>query len=58
MVLFFLVNRPLGVIGLKGFKERAILAAMKEWEDKTCIQFAERTNENDCVKFIKGGYGH
>ena len=52
------MNRPLGVIGLKGFKERAILAAMKEWEDKTCIQFAERTNENDCVKFIKGGYGH
>ena len=42
-------NRPLGVVGLKGFAERAILAAMKEWENKSCIRFVERTNENDYV---------
>ena len=54
---FFLEIIPLVVIGLKGFKERAILAAMKESEDKTCIQFVKRTNEKDAVKFMKGGYG-
>eukprot|EP00794_Sanderia_malayensis_P020323 gene20323-22322_t len=49
-------NAVLNAIGLKGPTERAIDAAMKEWERKTCIRFKPRTNEKDYVEFIDDGF--
>ncbi|XP_065060541.1 uncharacterized protein LOC135687798 [Rhopilema esculentum] len=50
-------NAALNKIGLKGPTEKAILSAMKEWEEKTCIRFKPRTNEMDYVEFIDDGFG-
>ena len=44
-------------VGLKGPTEKAILSAMKEWEEKTCIKFKPRTTEKDYIEFIDDGYG-
>ena len=50
-------NKVLNVVGFNGPTERAIRKAMKAWEEKTCIQFVERTNERDYIQFIDGGFG-
>eukprot|EP00795_Rhopilema_esculentum_P003258 gene3258-1584_t len=49
-------NALLNKIGLKGPTEKAILSAMKEWEEKTCIRFKPRTTEKDYVEFIDDGF--
>ena len=53
----FIENAVLNKIGLKGPTEKAILSAMKEWEEKTCIRFKSRTNEKDYIEFIDDGFG-
>ena len=47
-------NKVLNSVGLKGPTEKAILSAMKEWEQKTCIRFKPRTNEKDYIEFFAG----
>lgn len=43
--------------GRKSSTQQAIEAAIKEWSQKTCIRFVERTNEQDYIRFINGGAG-
>ena len=54
---FIIENAVLNKIGLKGPTEKAILSAMKEWREKTCIRFKPRTNEKDYIEFIDDGFG-
>ena len=56
-LLLFIENAALNKVGLKGPTEKAILSAMKEWEEKTCIRFKPRTDESDYVEFIDDGFG-
>lgn len=52
--LFFIENKVLNALGIKGPTERAIFSAMKEWEEKTCIRFVARTSHKDYVEFFAG----
>ncbi|KAJ7379140.1 hypothetical protein OS493_017638 [Desmophyllum pertusum] len=36
------------------WKRPAILSAMKEWEEKTCIKFVKRTTQKDYIEFFVG----
>jgi len=49
-------NAVLNKVGLKGPTEKAILGAMEEIEEKTCIRFKPRTNEKDYIEFIDDGF--
>lgn len=52
--LFFIENKILNALGIKGPTERAIFSAIKEWEEKTCIRFVPRTSHKDYVEFFAG----
>lgn len=47
-------NSVLNSWGVKGPTERAIHSAMNEWEQKTCVRFVPRTNQEDYIEFFDG----
>ena len=52
--LFFIENKILNALGIKGPTERTIFSAIKEWEEKTCIRFVPRAGHKDYVEFFAG----
>jgi len=47
-----LINKIIYFIENTLWRKRSVQKAMRMWEEKTCIRFKERTNEEDYVEFF------